>query len=178
MEMIEEQLAYQRRMGGEASGEFLPWCFEVVIDERKENSAENYIVFSNYNYSDMGGAHGSMSGEGAMTFDARSGRRFRNFLKDKSDAALRELILDGLVSCFSQEEKGVSRSSVSDLLLVGKEELSAPTQDPLPTDSGLLFQYQAYEIAPYAAGMPAFVLSYDKIRPFLTDEAATLLGVR
>jgi len=38
-----------------------------------------------------------------------------------------------------------------------------------------VLSYQQYEIAPYAAGMPSFVLTYQEVRPYLTKEALQLL---
>ena len=53
--------------------------------------------------------------------------------------------------------------------------LPLPATDPWLTKKGVSFIYQQYEIAPYAAGMPSFVLAYDDIRPYLTEDAAKML---
>ena len=50
-----------------------------------------------------------------------------------------------------------------------------PSAAPSFTKKGLAFIYQQYEIAPYAAGMINFDLPYDKVRPYLTKEAAELI---
>ena len=39
----------------------------------------------------------------------------------------------------------------------------------------MLFSYQQYEIAAYAAGIPAFVISYDQLKPYLTEAGAALI---
>jgi hypothetical protein len=43
------------------------------------------------------------------------------------------------------------------------------------TEKGVEFLYQPYEIAPYAAGMPSFTLSYQDIRPYLTIGAQKMI---
>lgn len=57
----------------------------------------------------------------------------------------------------------------------GIDQLPLPFYDPCLTSEGFVFCYQQYEIAPYAMGMPAFTVSYEKILPYLTDEAKSLL---
>ena len=51
-----------------------------------------------------------------------------------------------------------------------------PSWTPYPGEDGLVFVYQQYEIASYAAGMPSFVIPYDRIQPFLTEEARRILS--
>ena len=53
--------------------------------------------------------------------------------------------------------------------------LSHPVADPYMTEQGVHFLYQPYEIAPYAAGMPAFTISYEDIKPYLTIGALKLI---
>ena len=56
-----------------------------------------------------------------------------------------------------------------------KNQIPLPAGLPCPTSEGLLFCYGQYEIACYADGMPAFVVPYDKIKPFLSKDATQLL---
>jgi hypothetical protein len=50
-----------------------------------------------------------------------------------------------------------------------------PSNPPYFTKDGLCFTYQQYEIACYAVGLVSFTVPYAKIRPLLTEEAATLI---
>ena len=52
-----------------------------------------------------------------------------------------------------------------------------PAWTPYPSEDGLVFTYQQYEIASYAAGMPEFTIPYADLRPYLTPEAKALVGL-
>ena len=53
--------------------------------------------------------------------------------------------------------------------------LQLPAWAPYLTEEGMLFSYQQYEIAAYAAGIPAFVISFDQLKPYLTEAGAALI---
>ena len=58
---------------------------------------------------------------------------------------------------------------------VSKYYVSQPTTPPCFVKEGILFCYQEYEIAAYAAGAPEFVVPYSEISKFFTPTAADLL---
>lgn len=43
------------------------------------------------------------------------------------------------------------------------------------TEEGFAFIYQQYEIAAYAMGMPTDIISYQQVKPYLTEWAKELL---
>ena len=49
--------------------------------------------------------------------------------------------------------------------------------NPALTDEGVLFSYQPYEIACFAAGMYHFTIPYNRLMDYLTDEAKWCLGM-
>ena len=49
--------------------------------------------------------------------------------------------------------------------------------NPALTDEGVVFSYQPYEIACFAAGMYHFTIPYSQLQDFLTDEAKWCLGI-
>lgn len=49
--------------------------------------------------------------------------------------------------------------------------------NPALTDEGVVFSYQPYEIACFAAGMYHFTIPYNQLKDFLTDEAKWCLGM-
>ena len=61
------------------------------------------------------------------------------------------------------------------------EEVSALNNLPLPgnspylSDTGMVFLYTQYEIAPYSSGIITFEIPFKDIRPFLTKEAKELI---
>ncbi|MBO6068986.1 MAG: DUF3298 domain-containing protein, partial [Bacteroidales bacterium] len=63
-------------------------------------------------------------------------------------------------------------------LFLDGDTIPFPVWTPSPTEDGLCFTYQQYEIAAYAMGMPSFVIPYDKVKPYLTPEALDLLNLK
>lgn len=68
-----------------------------------------------------------------------------------------------------------TESQFKDALLINPDTLPLPASAPYFMPKGVNFDYQQYEIAPYAAGMPSCVLPYSVVKPMLTPEAAKLL---
>ena len=81
------------------------------------------------------------------------------------------------MSYFSEFGDPVSPEAVREQLFVEDGPIPLPAWTPYPTEEGLAFVYQQYEIASYAAGMPAFTLPYEDIAPWLTADARQLLGL-
>ena len=70
----------------------------------------------------------------------------------------------------------ITEEELREQLQIEGDQIPLPAWTPYPTAEGLTFVYQQYEIASYADGMPAFVLSLDELEPFLTPEARKLLN--
>lgn len=49
--------------------------------------------------------------------------------------------------------------------------------NPALTDEGVVFSYQPYEIASFAAGMYHFTIPYNRVKDYLTDEAKWCIGI-
>ncbi len=118
----------------------------------------------------MGGAHGLPSMFGA-TFSKADGHRLGSILKNTDAAAFHRLLIDGAKSYFTEG----GNDDLDEYLLISSADLTVPNAAPFLTRKGVCFIYGAYEIAPYAAGLPEFTIPYDKIRPYLTKEALRLL---
>lgn len=145
----------------------------------KEHETDKYVTYTANSYSYMGGAHGLSVFSGA-TFRKSDGRRFgMEMLHDTDKDAFRLLLKDGLKEYFSENGSDTDIKTDEDLkncLLTdsGVDYLPLPQTAPYLTDKGVVFIYQAYEIAPYAAGLPTFTVPYDKIKPYLTVTAQRL----
>ena len=50
--------------------------------------------------------------------------------------------------------------------------------NPALTDEGIVFSYQPYEIACFAAGMFHFTIPYNRVKDYLTDEAKWCIGMK
>ena len=150
------------------------WEFELKLDKVYET--DRIVVFDSFNYIYLGGAHGGIIGEGALTFDKESGMRIRDFFVPGAAAQMQDLLRQGLEEYFA-EASGGEEYALEDFLQLDGDLIPLPQWAPKPTAEGLVLTYQQYEIAAYAAGMPSFVLSYEEAAPFLLPEAKKDLGL-
>ena len=76
-------------------------------------------------------------------------------------------------------KQNISRSHLDsrDILLLNNEPFPFPQNPPYFEENGVCFLYQQYEIAPYAAGMPACVIPFETLRPYFTDDVLQMLGL-
>lgn len=122
------------------------------------------------------------------TFSQIDGKQYGwELLKDTAKTGFRKLLKKGARKYFSTDK---SRGEITDeelcemLLLdisgspVTVQQLDSfplPSTPPYFTRKGVTFVYQAYEIAPYAAGIPTFTVDFDDIDKYLSDEGKLLL---
>ena len=139
--------------------------YEYDFNLTKEYEADRYVVFSSSDYAFLGGAHGGVTGAGSVTFDKRSGRLFKDFLKDGSLEEMQDLLVKGFARYFSENDNSVTEENVREYLFLESDEIPFPAWAPAPTEDGLRFTYQQYEIAAYAMGMPSFIIPYDEAFP-------------
>ncbi|MBQ7195072.1 MAG: DUF3298 domain-containing protein [Bacteroidales bacterium] len=149
------------------------WSYELKITRTGET--DRYIVFNSVSWQYTGGAHGGIAGEGAITFSKKDGSRVRQMLLPGSEDAMQPLLVKGLLSYYAEMEVQMSEQELKDNLFIEDGRIPLPTMTPFPTPEGMVFVYAQYEIASYADGMPAFVLPFDELQPFLTPEAKALL---
>ena len=89
-----------------------------------------------------------------------------------------KLLKEGVRSFFS-EEKPLSDEELLEYLFA--EEVSALNNLPLPgnapylSETGVVFCYTQYEIAPYSSGIITFEVPFKHITPFLTEEAKSMI---
>ena len=158
--------------------EFEVPTMEYDCNITREYETDQYITLATLIYEYHGGAHGGALGI-SSTFSKADGRRMGyNLLKNTDSEGFRKLIKEGLYEYFSSNDVEIKNDEqLLDMLTIegGIDQLPLPFYDPWLTSEGFVFCYQQYEIAPYAMGMPAFTVSYEKILPYLTDEAKSLL---
>ncbi len=128
-----------------------------------------FITFSAEMYNYSGGAHGVQT-RVYVTFLKSNGHRLTwdDIILPKRKADFCTLVTDGLQDFFGV----MGFSALRERLLVdGKY---SRTSFPLPKNGpglladGLRVQYEAYEIAPYAAGQPLVVVPYTSMRRMWT----------
>lgn len=74
-------------------------------------------------------------------------------------------------------EMEITQEELDNYLFLESGVVPFPAWTPYPSEDGLVFTYQQYEIAAYAAGMPEFTIPYADILPYLTPEAKALVGM-
>ena len=143
----------------------------------KERETDGYVVFLSQDYVYLGGAHGGVTGRGSLTFDKKDGHLVEQFLDPACLDAIQPLLRKGITAYFSEDDNEISPEELDNYLFLESGVIPFPAWTPYPDEDGLVFTYQQYEIASYAAGMPNFTVPYEDLRPYLTPEAKALLGL-
>lgn len=155
--------------------EYPGWEYDYSI--KKIGESPRYVVFLSQDYLYSGGAHGGVAGKGPLTFDKKDGHLVNQFFRPDCLEGMQPVLVAGLLRYYKECEVEMTESELKDHLFIEDNTIPLPSWAPYPTEEGLVFTYQQYEIASYAEGMPAFTVPYDQIGGFLTDEALTLLGL-
>ena len=143
----------------------------------KERETDEYVVFLSQDYVYLGGAHGGVTGRGGLTFDKKDGHLVEQFLDPACLDAIQPLLRKGITAYFSEDDNEISPEELDNYLFLESGVIPFPAWTPYPDEDGLVFTYQQYEIASYAAGMPNFTIPFEDLRPYLTPEAKALLGL-
>ena len=151
------------------------WEYEFNLSKMEDT--DRYAVFQSQDYIYMGGAHGGVTGAGFITYDKKDGSRFVDFLDPDCLEDIQPLIKGCLAAYFTSEDYPVTEENLREYLLIDSDIIPLPAWPPYPSLNSLVFAYQQSEIAPYAAGMPAFAITFGELEPYLTPEAKKLLGV-
>jgi len=136
---------------------------DLKIEKLWEN--DNLITYQVMTYEFSGGAHGGTNVEG-LTFRKSDGRQLGyNVLNRRcGDEEWNRYMKEGLMQYF---EAKTEEELLEYLFCENIYEITLPKSEPYFLKDGLTFNYQQYEIAPYAAGMPSFTIPYDKLTPYL-----------
>ena len=178
---VDERTAYIQENDGltdeeraHALAELPGWEYDYKL--KKVYETERIVVFDAVDYIYLGGAHGGVGGDGALTFDKESGMRVRDFFVPDAAVQMQDLLQRGLQEYFA-EASDEPLSSLEDFLMLDGKQIPLPQWAPMPMKDGLVLTYQQYEIAAYAAGMPSFTLTYEEVEPFLLPETKKDLGL-
>ncbi len=142
-----------------------PYSLKMDID--LECSYPTFITYEGESYVYTGGAHG-MPMEMIATFDANTGKQLTldDIVLSKGKDKLLKLI----------QKHVLAKDEYQSCTLSDFNEFTLPAQAPALKPDGVKFQYQAYEIACYAMGMPDCTIPYAEIQPLLTDYAKQLIA--
>ena len=133
---------------------------------------DKFVTYGALNYVYLGGAHGGTNFT-AQVFSLNDGKKFGwDMFRPDSLPRVKELVKEGIMKQYFEAK---TEADFRDALLVNPDTLPLPVSEPYFMPKGVNFDYQQYEVAPYAAGMPSCVLPYSVMKPMLTPEAAALL---
>ena len=147
--------------------------YEVAIKKVFENAHCVTYTFMMDMY--LGGAHGGRTYYGT-TFNKSDGTALSNLLynKDVTDDGLNKAVKDGLMSYWDIKSEDTLYDYVWENK-VNQYQADLPRVSPCLVKEGVLFCYQEYEVAPYAAGAPVFTIPYSQIDKYLNPFAKKLL---
>lgn len=169
-----DTLASWIKEGYAMEGQTLTYDYAIKKSYEAPAFVTYVTTFSTYE----GGAHG-MYGTSGVTIRKSDGRRFGNdMFADTNSDGFHALIKEGLRHYFNSNGMTIrTDEQLKDALITDADVnyLPLPATAPYMSKDGVVFIYQPYEIAPYAAGAPTFTVPYTKIKPFLTATAKKLI---
>jgi len=151
--------------------EVIGYSYEATV--KKVYANPYYVTFSINSYNYTGGAHG-MPFTGYYTLDRKTGHLYTtgDLFPSNVQSKLRQIV-----------NRNLSKTEVCQTGgLFDKAEFGG--NYPLPekgvalTEKGVMFQYQAYEIAPYAAGEPSVVVPYAEVYAIMSEKGKKLSNYR
>ena len=173
---IEENDGLTEGQRKEILDEMPGWEYEFNLLKARET--DKYVVFQSQDYVYLGGAHGGVTGRGGLTFDKKDGLLVEKFLDPACLDAIQPLLRKGIAQYFSADgDMEITQEELDNYLFLESGVVPFPAWTPYPDEDGLVFTYQQYEIAAYAAGMPEFTVPYEDLLPYLTPEAKALLDL-
>ena len=143
---LEEEYFYSANWNNQSS-------IEVVFN----NNYFATLSFSNYQYT--GGAHG-ISGKSYLAIDIKNGKEIKlNDIFDRNSLATLEKRMIKKAHAYTGFANSTSLKDAG--YLVDKIEI---TDNFSLTAKGITFVYQPYQIAPYAAGLPSFLFTWEELK--------------
>lgn len=164
-----EELRNEWDEGDEIPDYVFQWEYtdEIIV----EDINDNYVTFVNSGYEYQGGAHGS-SWLNGTTLDRETGSVVtEKILKNTSSQAFQNLIKEKLAEYFENDD-------LESILFSNPNEQEIPVGNIRLYRGTIIIQYQQYELAPYAYGLPVVTFTFEEIKPFLTAEGLRLTGMK
>ena len=153
-------------------------AFTKYYDITLDAQTNSYVTYFYRQHEYQGGIHGFTT-EVGFTFRKSDGKQIP-LLTNTDSPQLAKLVKEGVKSFFaSGSDKSMSDEELLDYLFAEQAEdlnnLPLPCNAPYLSETGVVFLYTQYEIAPYSSGIITFEIPFKDIRPFLTTEALELI---
>lgn len=159
---VRDRLAWEADLPAGDEGESFelpPYGREIVV--KQVEGTDLYYNFLITDYSYQGGAHGSYAGV-ELSIDKQSGHvlTWTDLFGTYASEGLLQKVRSHLVTdYFEGDDEAIFTEDMGPFGL--------PECPPYLTAEGVGFQYQQYEIAAYAYGLPCCVISYDELGDLL-----------
>ena len=139
---------------------------------------KRYVTYHYTTFEYGGGMHGYTT-EVGFTFRKSDGKQIK-LLQDTDSPEFAQLIKEGIKSFFAGgPDKTMTDEEVLEFLFAEDTDdlanIPLPLNAPYLSDTGVVFLYTQYEIAPYSSGIITFEVPFAKIIPYLTQEAKALI---
>lgn len=138
----------------------------------KKAETEKYVTYTYQCEQYNGGAHGMHTLHGITIRKSDCRRIGWETVRDYQNEKMQEQLRKGLKGYFNVSTDEELKSML--FPEVSLYSLPQPQCPPLFTPEGIMFVYNSYEIAPYAAGKPMFTIPYDELKDFMTVTAQRL----
>jgi hypothetical protein len=153
-------------------------AFTKYYDITLDAQTNRYVTYFYRQHEYQGGMHGYTT-EVGFTFRKSDGKQIP-LLTNTDSPQLAKLVKEGVKSFFAGgSDKSMSDEELLDYLFAEQAEdldnLPLPGNAPYLSETGVVFLYTQYEIAPYSSGIITFEIPFADIRPFLTPEAQELI---
>lgn len=170
MKYLKEQ--YATMTEGMEENDYKP-MLNNEIDIRKTGENDRYVTYNVFAYTYLAGAHGS-----TLDYSVNISKATKKVLEATIDAKkvkeLQPILRKGIVSYIGEHDKEITEKNLHEYLIIEGNTIPLPAHAPFLAKDGVHFQYQQYEIGPYAMGIIEFTVPYSQIKPYLTPEAAKL----
>ena len=144
---------------------------EEGIEIRMVYQSQQVVTYEIYRYSYLtNGPHGEYS-EYGVTFRRSDGKRLGSDIIRQTDEAFYAMLREGLRQYFDVS----SDEQLQEICTVDVTEPPMPTFPPYLVGNGVRFHYSIYDVCEFDDGDPTFTIPYERIAPYLSEEATQLL---
>ncbi len=148
-------------------------AFDYDVKISKEYETETLVTYQCTQETYLGGAHGSHY-TAAQTFRKLDGRRMDwNIFQSNRLDDVRELVSHAVQREFFNMDDKEFQELKEDFM---NGYFPLPQTMPVFFEKGVLFQYQEYEIAPYAAGAPNCIIPYAVLDTLFSNTGRALFS--
>ena len=152
-----------------------PWYSNLYIN--KVADTDQYVSFTTYNVAFSGGAHEERSTD-AVTIRKADGAVVSNIFADNVEEKMQPLLWKYLIASENPDDPEEYRAEINRFLEANygqSDYLHLPADNAYLAPDGVYILYQPLEIC-FWPGEPVIVIPPDEAKPYLTSEAARLLG--